>query len=178
MKNCFLSTISTFRRCGDIQALRTDSGFMSIVPEGIIFIREGLSKQDRPSHCCKKIFVPRFSKNNRVDPKRAVEIYLKRTAELRNSAEYDVNQLFILINKPHKAVSKQTVSSWIIGVIRSAYEDSEMNIKAHSTRAIGPPWVLFKGASLNSILEAADWSSDKTFKKFYYRQFESQGWEF
>ena len=111
---------------------------MSIVPEGIIFIGEGLSKQDRPGHCCKKIFVPRFSKKSRVDPIRAVEIYLKTTAELWNSAENDVNQLFISINKPRKAVSKQTISSWIVGVIRLAYEDSEMNIKAHSTRAIGP----------------------------------------
>ena len=98
--------------------------------------------------------------------------------ELRNSAENDVNQSFISINKPHKAVSKQTVSCWIVGAIRSAYEDSEMNIKAHSTRAIGPSWALFKGASLNSVLEAADWSSDKTFKKFYYSEFKSQGWEF
>ena len=72
-KTVFLAAISTFRRCGDLQALRTDSGFMSIVPEGIIFIREGLSKQDRPGHCCKKSFVPRLSKNNRVDPKREFE---------------------------------------------------------------------------------------------------------
>ena len=144
-KTVFLSAVSTFRRCGDLQALRTDSTFMSIVPEGIIFIREGLSKQDRQDHCGKKIFVPRFSKNSKVDPKRAVEFYLKRTEDLRNSTEDNVNQLFISINKPHKAMSKQTVSSWIVGVIRLAYEDSEMKIKAHSTRAIGPSWDLFKG---------------------------------
>ncbi|MCG7874955.1 MAG: hypothetical protein N0C90_01330 [Candidatus Thiodiazotropha endolucinida] len=88
-----------------------------------------------------------------------------------------MNQLFVSINKPHKAVSKQTVSSWIVGVIRLAYEDSEMNVKAHSTRAIGPSWALFKGAALTSILEAADWSSAETFKRFYYRELESQSWE-
>ena len=103
---------------------------------------------------------------------------MKKTADLRQNSGSEVNQLFISINKPHKAVSKQTVSSWIVGVIKLAYEDSEMNVKAHSTRAIGPSWALFKGASITSILEAADWSSDTTFKKFYYRELESQDWEF
>ena len=50
-------------------------------------------------------------------------------------------------------------------------------LKAHSTRAIGPSWALFKRALLSSILDAADWSSDITFKKFYFREMESQGWE-
>ena len=58
----FLVAISTFRRCGDIQALRIGDGFMSIVPEGIIFIREGLAKQDRPGHVGSKIFVPCFQR--------------------------------------------------------------------------------------------------------------------
>ena len=35
-KSVFLTAISTFRRCSDIQALRTDEGFMSILPEGIV----------------------------------------------------------------------------------------------------------------------------------------------
>lgn len=48
LKSVFLAAISTFRRCSDLQALRIDEGFMNIVPEGIIFVREGLSKQDRP----------------------------------------------------------------------------------------------------------------------------------
>ena len=66
-------------------------------------------------------------------------------------------------------MSKQTIASWIVNVIKLAYDesDSDVNIRAHSTRAIGPSWALFKGASITSILEAADWSSDATFKKYY-----------
>lgn len=75
-------------------------------------------------------------------------------------------------------MSCQTISSWIVSVIKQAYEEqSDLKVKAHSTRAIGPSWALVKGASLNSILEAADWSRDTTFKKFYYRQIDSQEWE-
>ena len=51
---------------------------MSTVSEGIIFIRGGLSKQDKPGHLRKKIFIPCFSKNKKIDLKRAVEMYLKK----------------------------------------------------------------------------------------------------
>ena len=43
---------------------------MSILPEGIIFVREGLSKQDRPGHVGKQIFIPFLKKNIKLDPKR------------------------------------------------------------------------------------------------------------
>ena len=70
------------------------------------------------------------------------------------------------------------IASWIVNVIKLAYSDSDMKVKAHSTRAIGPSWALFKGASLSLILDAADWSSDIKLKKFYYREMESPVWEF
>ena len=173
LKSVFLAAISTFRRCSDLQALRIDEGFMSIVPEGIIFIRDGLSKQDRPGHIGTKIFIPAFSRNVKLDPKRAIQMYLKKTEQFRN----DENRLFLSFNKPHKAVTSQTISSWIVSVLKQAYNDSDLKVKAHSTRTIGSSWALFKGASLSSILEAADWSRDSTFKKFYYRQLNSQEWE-
>ena len=174
LKSVFLAAISTFRRCGDLQALRIDKGFMNILPEGIIFIREGISKQDRPGHIGKQIFIPCFKKNIKLDPKRVIQSYIKRTNQFRNGE----NRLLLSFNKPHKAVSCQTISSWIVSVIKQAYENqTDLKVKAHSTRAIGPSWALFKGASLNSVLEAADWSSEVTFKKFYFRQMDSQEWE-
>ena len=111
-KAVFLVAVSTFRRCGDIQALRVGDGFMSIVPEGIIFIREGFAKQDRPGHVGSKIFVPCFRKNNRLDPKRAVQTYVNRTSSFRRKdSEGQVNSLFISYQKPHNSVSKQTIAS-------------------------------------------------------------------
>ncbi|CAC5402219.1 unnamed protein product [Mytilus coruscus] len=62
-------------------------------------------------------------------------------------------------------------------MIKLAYPDSSLeNIKAHSTRAIGPSWALYKGASINSILEAADWSSESTFGKFYLKDLHLYIW--
>ena len=51
-----------------------------------------------------------------------------------------------------------------------AYDgDKALKVKAHSIRAIGPSWDLYNGASMNSILESADWSKDSTFTRFYLR---------
>lgn len=42
-------------------------------------------------------------------------------------------------------------------------------VKGHSTRAIGPSWALYNGASMSNILDAADWSKESTFVRFYLR---------
>ena len=44
-----------------------------------------------------------------------------------------------------------------------------LQARGHSTRAIGTSYVLYKGASLDSILAAADWSRKSTFVKYYLR---------
>ena len=95
-----LIAVMTFRHCGDIQALRVDDGFLSVVPGGVIFIR-GLAKQDRPRHVGTKILVPSFFvKNCKLDPKRVLQIYMNRNSKLRK-----VNNLFISFQKPHGSVS-------------------------------------------------------------------------
>ena len=51
-----------------------------------------------------------------------------------------------------------------------AYENKKKSKdKGQSTRAIGPSWALFNGASMKSILESADWSKESTFCNFYLR---------
>ncbi len=73
------------------------------------------------------------------------------------------------MNKPHRPVTCQTISKWIVKTIQMAYNDTKKNVKGHSTRAIGPSWALYNGASVKSICDAADWKSENTFAKFYMR---------
>ena len=168
-KTVFLIAITTFRRCGDIQSLQLGEGTVSVQSRGVTFVRQGLSKQDRPGHVGSKIFIPCFEDNKLLDPKRALTLYLKKTEEFRNKDGKDITGLFLSLNQPHNVVSKQTISKWITGVIRMAYEDPKKKVKAHSTRAIGPSWALYNGASMDSVLNAADWSRESTFVKFYLR---------
>ncbi|CAC5386372.1 unnamed protein product [Mytilus coruscus] len=161
LKTVFLVAITTFRRCSDLQSLRTDD-------------KHGLAKQDRQKHFEKKLFVPSFPEKTLIDPKRALSVYLDKTKNFRKKlSESERIKLFLGINEPHKPVSTATISSWIVQAIRIAYDDDNMKVNAHSTRAIAPSWALNKGASLKSILDSADWAVESTFAKFYLRDFDA-----
>lgn len=169
-KTIFLMAISTFRRCGDLQSLKLGEGSVRVQKKGVTFIRQGLAKQDRERHFGSQIFVPAFQENYRLDPKRALYWYLKKTQFLRKGSDgISEKKIFLALNKPHQAVSTQTISNWIVQTIKMAYQDKCLKVKAHSTRALGPTWALYKGASMKSILEVADWSKKSTFTKFYLR---------
>ena len=170
LKTVFLVAITTFRRCSDLQSLRIGEEAVSVQKKGVTFIRQGLSKQDRPSHYGSKIFVPAFTSNKHLDPKRALYFYLKITDSFRqDDSGRDETKLFLSIKKPHKPVSSQTISRWIVKTVKMAYKFDVAGVKGHSTRAVGPSWALYNGASIKSILEAADWSRETTFIRFYLR---------
>ena len=111
--------------------------------------------------------------NKYLDPKRALFHYLKRTEQFRKTdSSQDVVKLFLATRKPHKPVSVQTVSRWLVSVIKFCYKKQNKtvgNVKGHSTRSVRPSWALFKGASLQQIMESADWSRETTFTKHYLK---------
>lgn len=165
-KAVFLTAITTYRRAGDLQALALGTGNALIQRKGLTFVRKGLSKTDRPNHINPKIFVPAFEKDKKLDPARVLRFYLKQTKSFRKDEN---SGLFLSVNEPHNVVTSQTISKWLVKVIKLAYLDTDLRVKGHSIRAIGPSWALYNGASLKSILEAADWSKESTFIRFYLR---------
>ena len=175
LKTVFLIAITTFRRCSDLQSLKIGEDSVCVQKKGVTFIRHGLAKQDRPTHYGRKIFVPAFSQNKLLDPKRSLYFYLKKTEIFRHDTEgNDETKLFLAINEPHMPVSSQTISKWIVKTIKMAYNGECGAVKGHSTRAIGTSWALYNGASIKSVLEAADWSRESTFTRFYLRDLEVQ----
>ena len=124
-KVVFLTAISTFRRCSDLQSLKIGEKNVSVQKKGLTFIRHGLSKQDRQTHYGTKVFVPAFPENKKLDPKRAFYFYLKKTESLRTKTDgSSEDRVFLAINEPHQAVTSQTISKWIVKTIRMAYNDS------------------------------------------------------
>ncbi|XP_063427248.1 uncharacterized protein LOC134710781 [Mytilus trossulus] len=171
-KTAFLIAITTFRRCSDLQALKLGEGSVNIQEKGVTFLRHGLAKQDRAYHDNSKIFIPAFPESKLLDPKRTLYMYLKRTDELRQNGEKQEFKLFLSINKPHKPVTAQTISHWIVKTIKMAYKQNKKQIgkvRGHSTRSIGPSWALFKGVSMKNVLDSADWAKSTTFTKFYLK---------
>ena len=96
---------------------------------------------------------------------RALEEYERRTANRRSPSE---SQLLIAMIRPYKAVSSSTVARWLKAMLANSGIDVSI-FKAHSVRGAATSAAANAGITTNDILNAADWSSQSIFHKFYYR---------
>ena len=105
---------------------------------------------------------------NLLCPVRTLRIYVERSAAFRQS-----EQLFVSFGGRIKglAISKQTLSRWIVDAIASAYASKGLNcplgVRAHSTRGMASSWAWSSGVSIHDICMAAGWASLSTFVRFY-----------
>ena len=82
-------------------------------------------------------------------------------------------QLFVSFGGRVKglAISKETLSRWIVDAIASAYAskglDCPLGVRAHSTRGMASSWAWTSGVSLHDICMAAGWALLSTFVRFY-----------
>ena len=97
-------------------------------------------------------------------PSFSLECYLRATKPLWGNA----SQLFISFIKPHHPVTSSTVARWLKEVIHNAGIDASI-FKTHSVWAASVTAAANQGISTNEILEAADWSTESTFQRFYYK---------
>ena len=82
-----------------------------------------------------------------------------------------------------KDIAKATISSWIKGIIRSAYSEAKsediphltsQNVQARELRAMATSLAFHQHHSLKQVMEAACWRVDSTFASFYLIQSPSQ----
>ena len=97
-----------------------------------------------------------------------LKAYIQKTESLRQGKE-----LFVSYVKPHKHISRDTLSRWIKSILDMAGIDSNI-FSAHSTLAASTSAAYNREASIDSILNAAGWSKDSTFKKFYWKLVQKQ----
>ena len=101
-------------------------------------------------------------------PVRALRAYMSRSAVFRQT-----EQLFVSFSGRSKgmAVSKQSLSRWIVDAIALAYTAKgipcPLGVRAHSTRSVASSWAWSSGISLQDICTAAGWASPSTFIRFY-----------
>lgn len=90
--------------------------------------------------------------------------YLRVTHDIRGEEE----RLFLTVNKPHRAASKETLSRWIRQILSECGIDDSFG--AHSTRHASTSTAWRNGASFDIIRSAAGWSQNsKVFLQFYNR---------
>ena len=90
--------------------------------------------------------------------------YILRTEKLRSSSK-----LFISFIRPHKPVTTSTVGRWIKSVLSSAGIDTSV-FKAHSVTGASVTNAHIRGVPVEEILRTADWTNERTFRKYYLRE--------
>ena len=96
-----------------------------------------------------------------LDVVKTLTHYLERTSQHRNGSE----KLFISW-KTFKPVCKQTLARWLTLVLKIAKIDTSI-FKAHSFRGASLSHAYSKGASINQIVAAGNWTNASTFFRFY-----------
>ena len=99
--------------------------------EGYVF--EGFDnhlKQSRPSTKTLAIHLRNYLPDTRLCVVKTLEAYLDRTSDIRG----EETRLVISFSKPHRKVSRDTITRWIKTVLCKAGIDTKV-FKAHSTRA-------------------------------------------
>ena len=96
---------------------------------------------------------------------RCLQAYELQTAPLRSPS---LPQLLISYVGPHLPVSSATLARWVRSTMDLAGIDVT-RFGAHSSRGAMATKVITSGGSLSDLLRAADWSSESTFRQFYFR---------
>ena len=155
-----LLCLASFGRVHTISLIRKSNVHFLANKSAIIFIYDDL-KVKRPRQPHFTLEFPHFSRDRRLCV--AHNLYLHRTRFLRALSQ---DQLFISYSPPHKPITKDSLSRWVKNSLSLAGIDTSI-FMAHSVRGASSSACCSSGLSLPFILSRVDWSTDKTFKKFY-----------
>lgn len=161
-KTTMLMALTRPSRSADLMQLNLH--LRQFLPEGVIFKPAGLTKQARQNKPLADFFFPSFPHNKRLCPVEALKAYEERTKPIRNGRE----KLFLAIVKPHNPVSSPTIARWLRTVLGKAGIDTAI-FKAHSVRSAAVTAAASASITTVDILNAADWSTELVFQRFYYK---------
>lgn len=180
LKTVLLVALTTSKRVSDIQALSVGPECMRFAEDdrkvmlkpNAAFVPKNLQVVHTPVELV-AFHPPPFAsaedeRLNRLCPVRALRSYCQRTAAGRKTS-----QLFVSYGpgSNRKAVTRSTISRWIVEAIKLAYSVKCVQVpeglRAHSTRGVSASWALSRGASVQEVCMAANWSSSSTFATFY-----------
>ena len=126
------------------------------------FVIPGHIKQSRPGYKVQPVLLKAYPIDRHLCVVTHLNEYIERTKSLR-SVE---SRLFISYVKPHKGVSKDTISRWISTVMTDAGIDVNV-FKPHSTRSAATSKALQSCVPIQDVLKQAGWSNQRTFDRFY-----------
>ena len=134
-------------------------------PDGVIFAPAELAKQSRPGRVLVNFFFPSFRNNELLCPVHTLRVYEDVISLFRSDQKPG---LFLATIKPHNPVTSSTIARWLRTVMERAGVDTSV-FKAHSVRGASTSAAANVGATIQDILNAADWRTESVFKRFYHR---------
>lgn len=143
---------------------------MDITFSKVKFCIKDLVKQTRPGKHLQDIVIVAYAPDRRLCLVTVLKEYLSRTLTLRGSE----TKLFISCIAPHRRVTRETISRWISSVMLASGVDTKMYMP-HSTRAASVSGALSAKVPVDSILNAAGWTQDSTFRKYYRKPVSNEG---
>lgn len=110
------------------------------------------------------LILPPFQDSD-LCPVLALRQYIKVTKLIRDNC----NNLFLAIVKPHKSVSSQTISRWLVDLLKLSGIDSD-KFKGHSFRHASTSKAASCGVNVDTILRRVGWTEKSSvFARFYNR---------
>jgi hypothetical protein len=167
-----LLAISSVERVSEIVA--HDLCFRRFLPEGVVFELLDLVKKSRFLHDFKKSFHASFPESPDLCVVNCLREYEKQTKEFRTHIDSTKpNRLLLSYIRPHKPITSDTLSRGVVEFLKDAGVNTSA-FKAHSRRSATSSAAVRNNCLLKDILALADWTTDSTFKRFYYRPVYSQ----
>lgn len=161
LKLAMLLAILSGQRCQTLHSLDMES--MELTENKCTFFMSSLLKQSRKGYHQKPLELVAFTDHPELCIINVLSTYLRRTAEIRRKNK--ASQLLISFKAPHMPISRDTLRRWIKSVLDMAGID--ITFAAHSTRSASTTAASRAGVPLNTILDAAGWSRESTFSRFY-----------
>ncbi|KAK6181896.1 hypothetical protein SNE40_009674 [Patella caerulea] len=122
----------------------------------------GLLKQSRPGSTNQEVELRAYPPDRKLCVVTCLKEYLLRTSDIRKETQF----LFISYIKPHKRVSRETISRWIKCVMQMSGIDISV-FSSHSTRSASVSKAKENGVPISHLLKIAGWSNSGTFLKYY-----------
>ena len=136
--------------------------------DGVMFHLPELTNKSKVGSTLKSSFHASFPSNPKLCVIECLREYEKRTSGFRPKDPSMPNRLLLSHIKPHKPISLATLGRWLKDIISRAGIDTDI-FKAHSVRGAAATSSFNIGIPLQDILKLVDWSTDSTFRRFYYK---------
>lgn len=162
-KTIGLLALTTAQRVQSLVSIRVDNIFWE---ENVKIVFDVVLKTTKPNHSNPVLVLPTYVANKKHCVASALKKYVNVTEVFRQ--HHNTKQLLLGITKPHKPVCSQTVSNWLVTLLKLSGIDTT-KYKGHSFRHSSSSAAASRGVSTDVIMSSVGWSSVQTFAKFYKR---------